>query len=309
MLLDPGIKEGLATWGAQLPGTSIADFIGGEPVFAFSDYGGSHSEARYETFVTMLVGWSSLGPLITQLRALHVAAGNRTIDYKRRKDKVKSPLIPAWLAAFREHDGLCIAICHDKAASGFRRACADREKLEQDLRAIEGLTFKGSQRLIKAISFLAVVGHLIREGDRVGWVSDKDEILEGPTGAHLPVALAEMANRMIGRKLGAFHYSDPVDQPDLEYLLTLPDLVGGVLATLPRPLADGLVPRAGDEEAQTILAELSKFPHAFDTGAKGMRILPIVMKADTDREEIRPTAIRLAHPDEPDATPAPSLPA
>lgn len=295
VLLHPEIRDVLIDIGKTLPFENFGQLFDEQPksIAAFTDYSGDNPQSRYETFVAYLVHWNHLQPLVNRLAHLRERAGGRTPSYKGRKDRLKRDIVQEWLSAFHVHPGLCVAICFDKDAAAFRRTAADRTSLKDSFTRM-GLKLKpnGTERLIRAMAFLAVVGHLFRSRDRFVWVSDADAILEGTIGKHLPTALGALADQVVGKRLAAFGYCKPLSL-DHEMLLSLPDLVAGALASsVPSPLVNGgMVPP--DADAALILNELASFPDPRNTARRGTRILPIVIKADRESEMLRPCVVRL----------------
>jgi len=293
ILLRPETRANLAAFGRELPASDFATLFGQDPlgIAAFSDYAGDRPESRYEVFVTYLADYHRLGSLLERLQALHQEADWRTIDYKGRKDRVKARVRDRWLAAFRDHPGLCVALCWDKRSLDLPQTQADTAVIRRDLLPF-GVSTEVGQRMCRAFSYLAVIGHLLRQEDRLLWVSDEDAILRGRAGKELPTALAAIANQMIGHDLALFNYCGPLE-PGHRVLLTLPDLIAGALAaTLGDTVEGHLSPR--DSETTAILSALADFGDHTDPTATGARLLVIRFTLDAMSGVVSPCAMRFS---------------
>jgi hypothetical protein len=120
----------------------------------------------------------------------------------------------------------------------------------------------------------------LRERDRFLWISDEDAILRGDAGKELPTALAGAANQMIRRRLEAFQYCAPLSGRD-RLILTLPDLVAGVLARTLGRTDEGAAQL--DPQATTILRSLVDFGDHTEANVKGSRLLIIKFPLDPAR--------------------------
>jgi hypothetical protein len=148
------------------------------------------------------------------------------------------------------------------------------------------LKFEVAERLLKALGFLPVIGHGLREGDRLLWVSDHDAINDGACAAQVSPALAAVASQVIHVRLAAFGHAKPLDATH-ETLLTLPDLVAGTLAAgLPAPLPRMQRVSAVDSITSRLLGYLSQLH-------RGTRLIVIAIEADPATETTSTRQIKL----------------
>jgi len=292
LLMQPTIRDGLQKVGSQnLPGT-IEDWLGADPdVAAFSDYAGDAHDAKYEVFATYLVHVNTVQSLLSSIEALkdHHGIAGRTVDFKGRKDKKKLAALREYIALFANHPGVCIAVCWDKRHLAFRRRQQERKDLREAIAQRLGVELKVevAERLMKAIGFLPVVGHGLRDGDRVLWVSDDDAILDGACATQVAPSLQALSTQVIAARLARLEHSTPRDDQD-ETLLTLPDLVAGTLAaSLPSPLPRGQRISSPDPTTNSLLGYLSQLHLA-------TRLLVILVEANPQKETLTPRAVHLA---------------
>jgi hypothetical protein len=233
--------------------------------------------------VTHVVHYNNLAPLLAELKDLQREARGRTIDFKRRKDAVKARVIPRWMRAFRNHPGLCIAICVDRSTRQTPELQKQRTAMKPALEGF-GVSYAIAERLVRAVHFLPVIAHLLRPAHRFLWVSDNDAILDGAAGREIGTALASLANQVVRHKPAAFSYSKPLI-PEHELMLSLPDLVAGALAAaLPQPFAGGTL--KPDSSTGEILAGISEFADAEERGQVGSRFLGIVFRPDPEHRTV-----------------------
>lgn len=107
--------------------------------------------------------------------------------------------------------GSCIAICWDKQITNYGPSEPFKKKLKEDL-ATFAVPIKPhvALRMTKKISWLAVIAHLLRPEDKLIWISENDEILQGRTQAVSEDAFTSLANTLIAAPLAAFGYCKPL---------------------------------------------------------------------------------------------------
>jgi hypothetical protein len=282
-MMAPEILDGLRSIGRDsLPGT-VTDWFGESPysVAAFSDYAGDAQDAKYEVFATYLLHLNTAQSLLDQLETVKERHGivTRTVDYKGRKDRKKLAALRDYVGTFADHPGICVAICWDKRTHAFRRRQLDRRKLREEIasKVDPALKFEVAERLVKALGFLPVIGHGLRDGDRLIWISDNDAINDGACAGQVSTSLQAIASQVIPVRLAAFGHARPLD-PSHKTLLTLADLVAGTLAAgLPAPLPRGERVSSPDPTTAVLLGYLAQLH-------RGTLLVVIVIEADPQTE-------------------------
>lgn len=291
VLVDPQLRDMLAEVGGRLPLDLLASIrtAPGHSLAAVSDYGGTEASLRYETYVTYLVdinsAWQVTDPLDEFKKQNRI--GERSMVFKGRNDGMKAPHYGSWIRAFSAMPGLCIAICWDKQITNYGPSEPFKKKFKEDL-AAHGIPIKPAValRMIKKISWLAVIGHLLQPSDKLIWISDNDEILEGRTKSVTHEAFNALANMLIPTPMAAMGYCKPLAD-EHETLLTLPDLIAGSLAaSLPYPLNAGRL-AFGDDVSRDIVHALADFEDAHNANAARCRLLTVVFVAEGDQVFLR----------------------
>jgi hypothetical protein len=292
-MLLPDLRKSFRAIGTTALEGDVEDWFGESPysVLAFSDYAGDAAAARYEVYATYLLHWNTAQPLVDSLMTAKERHGipSRTIDFKGRKDRKKGAALEEYLNAFANHPGVCIAICWDKRTTSFPAWRRGQRDLAADIQAKLASDVKSAtaERLMRAISFLAVMGHGLRDGDRFCWVSDHDAINQGSSAVQVGPALAALARQTVPAKLEVLGHAKPLEDSH-ELLLTLPDLVAGSLAAgLPTPLVANELVSPLDESTRHLLGYFSQFRH-------GARLVVIVVEADPSNSTLRTRHITLA---------------
>ncbi|NPV89212.1 MAG: hypothetical protein HPY50_00365 [Firmicutes bacterium] len=234
-----------------------------EVLSIYSDYSGDNSLAQYETFSFYLVDWNVCGQLYDKLVNIKKDFNipERKIDYKGRKDGLKFRSFPKWINEVRDFPGLILLLAFDKKIFTTPSYLKDKELLKKEL--IEaGLEEKTdvAQRMVKAICYLPIIGHLLNERHKLYWITDNDVIIDTEKRTNLlGQALGFLANDVIGHKIAAFGYSKPILDIHKEFLC-VPDLIAGALAhSLQWEDNKGFYWSPPDEETSTILNEYAKF--------------------------------------------------
>jgi hypothetical protein len=215
----------------------------------FSDYGGSHKDARFEVFsflATTPVGIARFESQRQQLRQDRLGR-ERRMAYKALNDGIRRHALPEFLRATDEINGLLINFAVDKQSL---------HRLREDYPTSPAFGDIGPWAS-RSFGKLACVGHLgalLVEGLRtdhqdVLWISDEDEIAPNlEKHAEATRVIGHLLNSYCTSQIGHFRFgttsSDPGDL-SIEDLAAVPDLAAGCLTDVltelqPNPAASSV---------------------------------------------------------------------
>ncbi|MCU1278341.1 MAG: hypothetical protein JWM53_1887 [bacterium] len=267
----------------------MAELLQCEPasVVAFSDYGGDTIGA-YEVFATYVTAWDHLARLEAALEGIRSARGisDRTVDFKGRKDSKKAVVLRGWLAAFRSIPGLAIALCFDKRHTAFKGHHASRRQVQANLRE-HGINVKTdvAYRLGRALSFIGVVGRLLRPTDKMFWSSDRDKIFAGGMKDHVGNVMESIMRHVNPTHAALKGYAAEPLSEQHRLALSLPDLLAGTMACgLPVPITEGTLPQPADVETTTLINAFGRFSMPDRRIGTPCRLLVVVFSALVETE-------------------------
>lgn len=166
----------------EIPIESIDDITGleSESISVFSDYGADNAD--YDTYGFYITDWNNSGFLRDELHKIKKKYNieDRTISYKGRKDNLKRKAFVEWINVVRNYPGLIYVIAFDNRFEKLPEIREERNKLKKEL---EKKGFPENKvdiyfRMIKAISFLIIIGPYLKEKHKLAWISDPDKILD-----------------------------------------------------------------------------------------------------------------------------------
>lgn len=215
---------------------NFPDFLPNEPLLIFSDYGGSHPGARFESYAFLFVQPSVL-PLWEGLRnGIRDAVGfhGGRMAYKKLNAGDRDRALIPWLHAADELTGLLVTIVVENSVGSFFGA-TDVERLRVEIpefRDVKDGTIERTFRICHLLSvFVAGVSHPDQE---LVWITDQDEIAANETRLEL---LRQTFPKVCGLYLGEppakfICATTEADNGSLqiEDLASLPDLVAGAFA-------------------------------------------------------------------------------
>lgn len=166
----------------RLPVSSIDDLTGRDTtsVVVFSDYG--PEDTPFQTFgfyVTDLHISGDLAGILCAIKEKHGAAG-RSIDFKGRKDKPKKRAFREWIKAVRCWPGLLYVVAVDRRLMNQSAAKEDTARRKEEFKGAGLPDFRTCSRMFGALMFLPTLSPYLREKHRIGWVTDRDSIVDTP---------------------------------------------------------------------------------------------------------------------------------
>jgi hypothetical protein len=275
----------------------LREIVGAEGVlFGFSDYRERGNYSTSTLFLTTEPHWKALSRRLREIR-LEKKVASESLQYKNRKKwaRLWPSAIEPWLVAFRETPSLTVCVAHSKQFRAEPSYAVDRREAREHLRA------GGSQvpvavaiaTALKLLPFVLMAPQL--NGGALAWNSDRDAMLEGAQGEELMEWLLTYLDHAGGNiSVVQPQYSDRLPE-ESEVILSLPDLVSGLVADLlPCPFVPTTL-NVGDLDSETftLFAGVSQMGCAFtddgiagklhvavlDRGSDGSRLLPLAFAA------------------------------
>jgi len=156
-------------------GASMPDLGDSHTLLCASDYSGQHKASAFEAYSFLIVGsasWSTWENLRLAIREQHL--NTRRMSFKGLNDNAKRRVLPYFLDAADELDGLLAVVLVDKkVGSLFTRS------RRFDFTGIPEYAGYGSQafeRLLRSVHLLSFfLGGLSRPGQDVFWFTDADD--------------------------------------------------------------------------------------------------------------------------------------
>jgi hypothetical protein len=244
----------------------LPDFSEDSSVFVFSDFGGEHPAAPYNTYSFMIFSADKLKPFelhVTDLRARHqLLAPYSEFAYKKLRSGARSRALPEFLTiADSLIHGVIVTISIDKnLASVFSdqkheaHAYLSGQLFAADLGHWKGYDAEKLMRVCHAISiFLAVI---TRSGQKIFWYCDNDVINEN--GNHRTF---QNTMNVFLRVLGLYttnHYelagfAKSFEKPSFfDDLLSITDLAAGAVQDILQSEVKKKAVMGGDEKIEVI---------------------------------------------------------
>lgn len=267
---NPGLLAALRD--IRLPITSIDDLTGRDTtaVAVFSDYGpGNTPFQTFAFYITDLHMSGHLADLLQEIKAKHGAAG-RTIDYKGRKDKLKRKAFREWIKAVRSWPGLLYIAAIDRRLE--RLACVrqEAERYKEEFRKVGLRDFDLYSRMFGALTFLSVLSPYLGEKHKIGWVTDKDILIDTPSRQDTLVrTFGYYAESLLNKNLSEIRIvtlddeGNPGSQSSngiAREMLSVADVAASALAAALSVGEDNQVKLScPDDEAIDMIQEISKF--------------------------------------------------
>lgn len=175
-------------------------FDGNETVAAFSDYGGEASDARYQTYASLICGWNHSYPFFAEMAALRATTGlgDKEIAFKDLRFGPLRRALPSYLKlADLSVCGLLVTVIVDKGVETLHgnngrktRQYVCKTLAEHDLGVWAADVAEKLGRVVHLVAYLIAL--LSRAGHKVLWMTDHDAI--APNEAQFQSALRMFAS-------------------------------------------------------------------------------------------------------------------
>lgn len=164
-------------------------FDGNETVAAFSDYGGEASDARYQTYASLVCGWNHSYPFFEEMKALRATTGlgDKEIAFKDLRFGPLRRSLPEYLK-LADHCvcGLLVTVIVDKGVETLHGGNGRKTRQyvcetlgEYDLGVWTADVAEKLGRVVHLVAYLIAL--LSREGHKVVWMTDHDAIAPNET--------------------------------------------------------------------------------------------------------------------------------
>lgn len=206
------------------------------PLLIFSDYGGSHTQSRFDSYSYLLTQPAVL-PLWererTDIRRAY-GLGRCGMEYKRLQAADRSRALMPWLVAADGLQGLLVTVLVSKSFGRLYSAelIAELKRLKPDYEPLKPRTI---ERMFRICHFLALlVSGLSTAQQELVWITDEDDIAANDRSlVLLRQCLADVAALYLGESPHTLHCGTTAfdnGSLQLEDLASIPDLVAGALA-------------------------------------------------------------------------------
>ncbi len=229
---------------------SMPNLVSSHTLLCASDYSGQHKKAAFEAYSFLIVGsasWAAWERSRLAMRQHHL--NRRQMSFKGLNDKAKRRMLPYFLDAADELDGLLAVILVDKQIGSLFSHSRHFDFTDKPEYAAYGS--QAFERLLRAVHLLSFfLGGLSQPGQNVFWFTDADDFAANDVRIRtLTDIFANVSSHYISHPLGHFHCgtSSRCDNGKLqiEDLCAISDLAAGAAAELfNRHLEEGTVPKS-----------------------------------------------------------------
>lgn len=228
-------SESLNNYQCHVPGC-IPNLRHGSSILAFSDYGGEHKGAEFDSYAFLFTTPESVAAWLPARSMWREATGmaRRRMAYKNLSDRIREKSCFSFLRTADLLEGLLVSVMvHKSITSFFSHDLIDRSQPE--LARFGHIKPHVLEKLFRVMHLLGFfVGGLNAPLQNLMWISDEDAIMANRD------RLVELRDLLLGvisiymrHDLGHIRYgttsSDPGDL-SIEDLAALPDLVTGATA-------------------------------------------------------------------------------
>lgn len=207
-----------------------------QPLLVFSDYGGSHKEARFESYAYFLTQPSVLPGWEKDRNDIRQAYGfvNCRMAYKKLESADRARTLWPWLVAADDLHGLLVTVLVEKSFGSFFSS-DDLALLRTEVPEYATMNTKSIERIFRVCHFLSVfVAGLSNAQQEIIWITDEDQIAANDVRLHLlRRTFMQVSTMYLGATPKQVHCATTASDNgslQIEDLASLPDLAAGALA-------------------------------------------------------------------------------
>lgn len=237
-----GLHEALTST-PTTPQLTLPNLYGTPGLHVFSDFSARLGDWRTAAFlITPSSVVNCMIPELTKLRAKLKLHDNRRVEYKSLRDKVRWHAVQHWLQAFDSMHGVAFVLLARQDVLSAVSANLPSE-LDENVAFVRDTslgdwasTSSGPRLLEELIRVVHCVGYwhasLAGPAAHLSWISDNDEIFDGPVRRSTANRMLELVLEKYSGKSVAHHFATEAETPDsgVRDFLSIPDLLAaGVL--------------------------------------------------------------------------------
>jgi len=272
-----------------------------ECLFVGSDYGGQHSEAKYDTIAFLLAdiaecaAWQTVRKQVRSGRRL----GRRRMAFKNMNDSVRAEAFPDFFESANSIPGiLTVFAIHKHSGSLF--GSGDRlNPATLDFEPLRTLSAPIGEKLMRVVSLLGLlIAGFSAPGQDVFWGTDEDAIAANSCRArNLVDALVLVSSNLLDhdlRHLRVATAEQDMGDLSLEDLLAIPDIAAGGLSDALSNMFTHGAPPAGFEfpRSNSASAKARSVLDWFADNTQPLRRMCVIVDQTPDSQKIRATHIR-----------------
>lgn len=285
---------------ARSPG-DLPNLRAAECLFVGSDYGGEHTDAKYDTIAFLIadIAECAVRQNVRQQIRSDRRLGRRRMAFKNMKDSVRAEAFPDFFESANCIRGiLTVFAIHKRSGSLF--GSGDRlNPATLDFEPLRTLSAPIGEKLMRVVSLLSfLIAGFSAPGQDIFWATDEDAIAANARRVrHLVDALALVSSNLLDHNLRHLRVAtaeQDMGDLSLEDLLAVPDVAaGGLSDILSNMFAQG-APPAGFEfpRSNAASAKTQSVLDWFADNSQPLRRMCVIVDQPPDSRKIRATHIR-----------------
>jgi hypothetical protein len=250
-------SDKIASYQERVPG-SIPNLRQSSAIWSFSDYGGEHSGAEFDSYAFLFTTPESVHqwrPVRDAWREI-MGLGDRRMAYKRLSDDIRQRACYPFLRTADLLDGYLVSIAVHKSISSFFSYSKIDSSLPE-LAPYVNIKPKVLEKLFRILHLLGFfLGGLSASGQNFRWISDEDSIFANEERIkQLQGLIGNILSMYLRHDMGHVRYgttaSDPGDL-SIEDLAAIPDIITGATSEAMSASERGRMPNFLSGELQKI---------------------------------------------------------
>lgn len=242
---------------------ALPDLQQARELYVYSDYGGSESASPTYTYSILACSGEWLSNYFISMSLLRekYRIGSSEIKFSRRNRKKSLEILREMIEyANMAVQGLLVTVIMDKSIETVFGSVGNAKR-ELARNGYGNWNTKSAERLCRIVHISSyVIALLAKDGQRINWISDEDEILPSEAKATQSAALWRHVQSMYPNQLRTLTLSvaNPEDTKMMD-MLSIPDLAAGVLSSAYKSFARSEDKKMSEDAgSRTILPMLSE---------------------------------------------------